>query len=123
MLILNYNEEILNELHRIHDGTFPFPNFSDPTFIQKKILVDKGRIIGCGLVKITTEGVVILDQDSPIKSRVLGLQELQRNIVCELLKRGIHDIHAFIDDSKVIEFAKRLGWETCNSKPAMSLRF
>lgn len=123
MLIANYSEEVLNNIIRIHDDSFPFPNFSDPTFISKRIIVNNGDIIGCSLVKITSEAIVILDKTKPLRIRVDSLTKLQKQIVCELRQRGIRDIHAFINDSNVTRFAERLGWEKCPARDVLSLRF
>ena len=123
MLIVNYNKEILDDVHRIHNGSFPFPDFNDSTFIEKKIIIDKGKVIGCGIIKITSEFILILDEQSSIKSRVLGLQELQKHLVCDLLKKGIRDCHIFTDSDNVTKFAEHCGFEKCPSKDVLSLRF
>jgi hypothetical protein len=123
MLIINYSKEIENDIRRFHNQDFPFPDFSDPTFIEKKVLVDKGKIIGCGLVKLTSEFILIMDESSPLRSRVIGISEIQKNLICALLRRGIRDVHIFPDDEKIIKYAEHLGFEICNSKPALSLRF
>lgn len=123
MLLINYIKEAANDIHRIHSGSFPFPDLNDPTFIEKKIIVDKGKIIGCGLVKLTTEFILIMDDLSPLRSRVLGINQLQKQLVCDLLKKGIKDCHIFTDAENVTKFAEHCGFEKCPSKDVLSLRF
>lgn len=123
MYITKYSPEAKEEIRSIHDGSFPFPDFNDPTYIIKDIVVDDGSIIGCGLVRVTTEFSMILDQSKPIRKRVVAISGLQKSIIQQLEAKGIRDVHVFANDNKVINYAERLGFEKCPEKSALSLRF
>jgi len=122
VLIANYSSEVLEDLWQVHDNSFPFPNIEDPSFIERKIIVNKGKVIGCGLAKLTTEFILILDKRESLKTRVNAVSALQRNIIYSLARKGITDIHVFIkDDEKVAKFARRMGFQDCPEKYALSL--
>lgn len=121
MLITNYTKDALDEIKRIHTGYFPFPNLDDHTFIQKKIAIDRGKVIGCGFVKLTSEFILILDESASISSRVWSVLNLKNTLIPELKKYGIRDTHIFVDNSAVASFAERLGFEPCS--PALTLQF
>lgn len=123
MLVLDYSNEIENEIIGIHDGSFPLPDFSDDTYIQKKVLVNDSQIIGCGLVKLTTEFILILDKSKPRRVRVNAIQCLSSNIVPNLYNKGIKDIHVFVNDPVVEKYALHLGFKKCPERSALSLRF
>jgi hypothetical protein len=123
MLIANYSKEAVNDIYRIHDGSFPFPDFDDSTFISKKVIIDKGKIIGCGLTKLTSEFILILDRSASLKVRVNSLNSLQRNVIEELSKKGIKDTHIFVNEDSVAKYAEHMGFQRCPEKNTLSLRF
>ena len=123
MLVTNYSNEIIDDLFSIHDRSFPFPDFDDSTFIEKKVIVNEGKIIGCGLAKLTTEFILILDKTTSRRVRVSAVDMLQKKIICDLLRRGIKDIHVFVNDDSVVKFAEHLGFNKCPEKEVLSLRF
>jgi hypothetical protein len=123
MILTHYIEGVEDELYTIHDASFPFPDFDDPTFIEKKIVIDKGKVIGCGLAKITTEFILILDRSKSLKSRVQATKVLKSDIVKSLSRRGIRDTHIFVNDDQVERFATHMGFRKCPEKSSMSLMF
>lgn len=123
MLVTNYCECIEDEIFSFHDGSFPFPSVNDSTIIEKKTVVDKGRIIGSGFVKLTTEFILIMDKTAPLRSRVLGINKLQKEILQSLANKGIKDIHIFCNDAKVAKLAEHYGFQPCPEKYAMGLIF
>lgn len=121
MLIANYDNEITDEVFRLHDGSFPFPNCSDPNYIQKKILIHEGRIIGAGFIRLTTELTLILNKNESLRTRVDAIKELEKKITCNLRNKGIKDIHIFCNDPSVAKFARHFGFQNCPEKEALSL--
>lgn len=120
---LSPENETDNELYRIHDGSFPFPDLSDNTYILKKVVISDGQLVGCGLVRITSECTLMLDKSASLKRRVIATQELQNNMINELKKKGIKDVHAFMTDEKVFQLVQHLGFKPCPEKYVASLRF
>src|SRR5437667_9101996 len=115
MLIDNIDER---EARRIHDGSFPFPNLSNPSYIVQRTAIDNGNIVAHVIVKLTAEGILITDQSLPLVTRARCARELMNSAERPLKARNLDDCHVFCKDSHVIDFLTHYGFERCKGGDA-----
>ena len=120
MLVLESIEE--EEMKKIHDGSFPLPNLTDPAYIASRTVIDNGSIVAVGLVRVTTEAILIINQSLPRITRARAGQKLVEEMGRELRWRGIHDCHVFVKNPKVREYLRHLGFIDCNAGEPLMIR-
>jgi len=108
MLILNTIDDEITE--KIHDGSFPYPQFDDKIYISKKTVVEHGKVIAIGAVKITTEGILITDQNAPLITRARCSEAVIEALKQDVKLAGLNECHVFVKEPKVIRFLNHLGF-------------
>lgn len=111
MLILNAVNSNIHELEKINSYDFPTPDISNPLFVSKKICVSHGKVVGFAGVKLTSEGILILDKDQPQITRSRAAFELIARCKEDIKKLNLNDCHVFVKDDKVREFLKKIGFK------------
>src|SRR5580704_1771789 len=99
MIISNQLTE--EELSLLHDNSFPIPNINNPLYFSKKLIIDNGELIAAGLVKLTCEGVLVINEKAPLRSRVNGIKALIEEQSKDAKKIGLDDCHVFIKRHKM----------------------
>ena len=119
MLISNIvDEEILKQ---IYDNSVPFPDIKDNLYLSKKVIYDNGEIVAIGLVRLTCEGIVFVNPNSPKTARVRAIKELI-NIQSDDAKRfGLKDCHVFIKRSGMLKFLEKLGFIKLKDEQSMMI--
>lgn len=120
MIILNSTGE---ELEELHDNSFPFPDLSNPLYVSRKIAMSEGKIIGGGLVRLTTEGILILDQNTTLQQRSIASKAIINALKEEVKSRGLDECHVFVQQSNVRRFLKSLGFNDSKGGNAMIIHF
>lgn len=120
MIILNSTGE---ELEGLHDNSFPFPDLSNPLYVSKKIAMSDGKIIGGGIVRITTEGILILNQDASLQQRSIASKAIINSLKEDIKSRGLDECHVFVQQANVRLFLKSLGFINCKGGDAMVIHF
>jgi hypothetical protein len=111
MLILNAVNSNIHELEKINSYDFPTPDISNPLFVSKKICVSHGKVVGFAAVKLTSEGILILDKDQPRITRSRAVVELFKSCKQDLAKLNLDDCHVFVKDEKVSHFLEKIGFK------------
>lgn len=110
-------------IRSIHERSsdFPFPNLDNPLYIVKEVIENDGKIIGLGLIRLTSEAVVILDLDEPRKIRARAIEELLRVGIMKSQKLGIDEINSFLTGEITHSFAdvlrRKFGFVNCEGIP------
>lgn len=121
MLILNnIDQEVLES---IHDNSFPIPIVRNPLYISKKTAIDNGQLIGSAMVKLTAEGILILDQNQPLVTRARAAKELIEALKQDIKMQGLNDCHVFVKKEAVRKFLKHLGFMPCQGGDPMVIHF
>jgi hypothetical protein len=120
MLVLNSIDA--QDLARIHDNSFPLPELSNPAYITAKSVVDNGGLVAVGLLKLTSEAILITDQNLPKITRGRALQALMSELRRELKWRDIPDCHAFTKRDGIVPLLQRVGFKPCNAGEALILQ-
>jgi len=111
MIILNSVDRDM--MQQIHDNSFPLPDLSDRLYICRKTVVDDGKIVAIGLVRLTAEGILITNQTLPHVTRARGSAVMINQLKQDAKSHGLSDCHVFVINDKVQKFLKHLGFENC----------
>jgi hypothetical protein len=102
---------------------FPFPDLANPLYISRKTIVHDGKVIGAGLVRLTGEGILILDKEQPLISRARGAMEVIEALKQDVKRKGLDECHVFVRDANVQYFLKRLGFIECKGGTPLVIHF
>lgn len=98
---------------------FEFPNLHSPLYILKETAInDDCKVVGAAFVKITSEGILILNQECSEYERAKAGLELIRSLKEEAIKKGLEDCHIWVGDPRTRNFARKLGFKDCRD-PSM----
>lgn len=115
MLQLNMTDENIDDLERVHKARFPFPDLRDPLYIDREIIISHGRIVAAGLARVTTEGIVIVDETLPTYVRMKAIRDLISSMSGVLKAKGMEDCHVFVNDDRFMNILKKLGFQVCQA--------
>src|SRR5258708_28758664 len=87
----------VEELHN-RNCKFPFPDLGNKLYFARGIIEDKNEIIACGLIKYTSEVVLILDHSRSISEQLECIHLLFEKGIEQTLNVGIPDWHFFIQE-------------------------
>jgi len=121
MLILNSVDKEVTE--KMHDGSFPFPDLNNPLYISKKTVVDSGKIVAVGLVRLTAEGILFVEPDAPLVTRARASYNVMNALQEDVKKRGLDECHIFVKDPKVQKFMEHFGFTPCKGGNALVIHF
>lgn len=113
---------IADEVRRI-PTEFPFPDTSNPLYIAQKTIIDAGEVVGAGLVRLTGEGILILDPAKSRVSRAWGAAQVIEALKQDVKARGLDECHVFVRDSNVQRFLEHLGFKECQGGQPLVIHF
>ena len=110
----------VEEIHRQYSD-FPLPDLSNPLYICKGVALLNDEIVGVGLVRITSEAILILDKSRRKVVKGEALRELIKLGVMQTDLHGIDEWHTFItgDESGVYSnvLKNTFGFVECEGRP------
>jgi len=110
-------DQIADEVQRI-EIEFPFPDLSNPLYISRKTIIENNQIVGAGLVRLTGEGILILDPSQPKTVRARAAAQVIEALKQDVKSRGLDECHVFVRDPNVVKFLKHVGFvESQGGKP------
>lgn len=119
MLILNTVNSNIHEIDKINSYGFVSPDLANPLLISKKIAVSKGKVIGFAGVRLTCEGILILDKDQSTVTRSRAALDLINKCKEDIKKLNLEDCHVFVRDSAVERFLKKIGFNISKGGTAL----
>ena len=107
MNIRPYTEEDLEAVRSIHErcSDFPLPDLKHPLYVVKEIAERNGKIVALGLIRVTSEAVVIMDLDEPRSVRAEAVVDLIGTGIFKSQKLGLDEMHAFLTGEITHSFA------------------
>lgn len=91
---------------------FPVPDLSSPLYALKEVALDhKGQIIGVGIVRITSEVILIIDKKRSLPDKMIAIKTLLKKGVEESKKIGLDEWHAFVADTKFVKLLEKLNFK------------
>ena len=123
MLVRPYQESDLEQVQSIHEkcSDFPFPRIDGPLYVVRETILSRDKIIGVGLLRLTSEAVIILDLDEPRSVRARALEQLINTGIHKSQKLGIDEMHAFLTGEITHSFAdvlrRKFGFVDCEGIP------
>lgn len=113
-------EQIVEIFDRFHKPDFGF-SFSD-SIISAVVVDDNDKVIGCSLIRPIYESILILDTERPTRDKIETLQLLVTNGMFECAKRGIEQVHAFVQSSGFTKLLKKqFGFQTVKGEAIVKL--
>ena len=100
-------------LRSIHKRSFTIPE----NYLIKRYVVDNGKLVGGGIVRLIAEGILIIDELQSIPTKVRAIEGLVNDMSPYLKRFGIDDCHVFVKDDKMIKFLEKLGFKPCVGTP------
>jgi hypothetical protein len=104
----------------------PFPDLANQLYFCNRVVEDEdGQLIGAGIVRLTTESILVVDDNQPATIRVRAIKELFNTLKDEVSILGMDETHAFIAEE---DYALRLmlkqlfGFVDCKNR-AVYLQF
>jgi hypothetical protein len=101
----------------IHDDTFPFPDLSKLLYMKQKVVEVDGRIIAAGFCRLTSEGILVLDERVPGTLRTRAIISLIREMVKETSAMGMDECHVFVRGEEIKTLLEKLGFVPCSGIP------
>jgi hypothetical protein len=99
--LLTNDLPLLQDIHA-SNCDFPFPDLLNQLYCCNKVVEDsKGKIIGVGFVRLTSESILILDKQQPKSLRVRAIKLLFDRMKKDMRFLGMDETHAFVEDSEV----------------------
>jgi hypothetical protein len=106
-------------MHAEMQMDYRLPDLDSPLFLVRKLATDaEGRVLGCCLLRLTTEAYLILDPEISAPQKMKMMEALQPEVLDSAWRKGIDDIEARIPETVERKFRKRLlqlGWLPCRS--------
>jgi hypothetical protein len=119
MLILDNIIDIDN-FRALHKANFPFP---EGEFLTKQAVLDNGGLVALGLVRLTTEGILVINQSLPLTTRIRAIKELINNLEDTVKRVGINSCHVFVKNPDMRKLLLHLGFKDCEGEQAMVVQF
>ena len=123
MNIKRLEKSDIQELWNIHSGNFAFPDLSNPLYALQRVVRDEnGKVVLGAFVKLTSEGIFIIDKDaSPIT--LVKAMKLANDNITDAWTIGLEDCHVFaVNDDHFINLLRELGWTDCTGHPMIRLK-
>lgn len=106
----------LREIHAKHHN-YPFPDLNNPLYALQHVVTEGNKIIGAGIIRLTSEGLFILDKDMSPFVRAKAIKLLNENIKL-LWNFGLEECHIFTEnDDSFVNIMRTLGFEDCTGYP------
>lgn len=96
-------------MERIHKREFPLPDVTDPSYFIQGALIDKdGKIEGAYFTRITSEIVLIIDEDLSALKRARYIKEVSEDVLGKCLSQGIKSTHLFVTPESDTHYCRLL---------------
>jgi len=113
----------LVEVKKLHDrsaASFSFPDFSNNLYCCNKVVEDeRGNIIGVGIVRLTSESILILDKTRERTTRSCAIKMLIDRMKKEVKSLGMDETHVFIsNDNRALKslLCRHFGFVPCKDR-------
>jgi len=100
------------------------PDINSPLYILKEVAVNhKGAIIGIGLVRLTSEVILVVDAKQNLATKMTTLKTLMNRGIDESRKCGLDEWHAFVMSYKFAKLLEKLKFVKSKSIATLVRRF
>jgi hypothetical protein len=113
--------EDIPSIKMIHaeNHNYPFPDLTNPLYVVQDVIRDENDdIIMAGVIRVTSEAILITNKQATVTKRIAALAILAKEMIKMLKELQIEDCHIFAEeDPNFITFLKKLGFIDCTGKP------
>lgn len=110
--------DIIMQMHG-NTAAFPLPDVSNKLYISKKTVISKGKPVAIGLVRLTGEGILIVDTQCNHIERAIASAAVIEALRGDVKNQGLEDCHVFVKDKGVQKFLRHLGFQDCKGGQPM----
>lgn len=96
---------------------FPFPDLSNLLYFKQKVAEVNGEIVAAVFVRLTAEGILVVDESAPKTLRTRAAVELINTAKRETYEMGLDEWHAFVQNPTMENLLRRIGFTYCVGKP------
>jgi hypothetical protein len=126
MNIRRLEKQDVKEIYDIHQKfyNFAFPDLSNPLYaIQRVVLNNSGKIILTGIIRLTSEVILIIDKDQSNITRTKAIKLLNDQLYKDATNFGLDDFHIFAEnDDNFINILRKLGFIDSTGFPMVRLK-
>lgn len=116
VLMPEIDSAAVQQVYEKSGESFPLPRLSDDLIICGRVFINKGDITAAALVKLTAEGILLLDKTQPRTLKARAVTELIEDLKKDVKRLGLSDCHVFVQDEKFKDFLlKNLDFQPCKS--------
>lgn len=87
--------EMIKEINRM---PFEIPKLDSPLYFSKKGVFRGEGLVAAGFLKLTSEAILVVDQDLGRLERARLISILLNEMIEELKRFGLDDVHVFLSD-------------------------
>jgi hypothetical protein len=102
---------------------FPFPDIENPLYMAAKVIEDDGKVIGAAFIRLTSEAILVMDETTPKRTRVEGVEGCFNALQQEIKALGMDECHAFVRAPNIAKLLTKLGFKFTRSGHAMVIHF
>jgi hypothetical protein len=90
-----------------HD--FILPDLSSKLVIAQRAIEVNGELQAVGLLKLTSEAMLLVDEKLPLQTRTIAIKQLLMQLVFDGERLGLDDCHVFVrrDNGKMKKFLEK----------------
>lgn len=109
-MIRQITSDDVDAIRSLHErfAKFPLPNLVDKQYFCRKACEVDGKLVGFGLLRYTSEAIIVLDESLQRRVRVIAVEDLLRAGIFECQRHGVDEIHAFLTGDFSESFARIL---------------
>jgi hypothetical protein len=113
-------EQIEKIYQTYHAQDFVY-DFKDVSFTGVAV-DDNDNVVALSIIKPIYEAIMILDTGRPVRDKVNALESLVSNGMFECARRGIEQVHAFVQSTSFIKLLlKQFGFKTAKGEAIVKI--
>jgi hypothetical protein len=111
----------VEELQIVPGQRFSLADLDNELYCCKKAIIDdNGVVVAVGIARLTSEVILVMNEDAPRTVKARSVEELHDTLKAELSALGMDETHAFIEDKdpELRSLLKRkFGFTECSAHP------
>lgn len=118
MTVRNFSINDVSAFETLHkeNSDFPLPDISNKLYFSHKVVEVNGRVAAFGLLRLTSEAILIMDQSLPRLQRLKVILSIINAMIDELKAFDVDEVHTYVGDERTVHLLNRLGFVECQGK-------
>jgi len=116
MIIRELNEVDIKKLQDVHRQNFPFPDLTDLMYFDKCVAEQDGEIVASVICKLTSEGILIVDEGQQTVRKMKAIMELIEHMKKSTFNKGMSECHVWCMNDTLKAILFKLGFKPCKGE-------